>query len=109
MTKSIDFLLVGGGLASATAAETLRKKGAEGKIVIISAENSFPYHRPPLSKHFLLGKQKKEHILVLKESYYQDHKIDVILGAKVLAVHPESKVVETDQAGEFHFEKLLMA
>ncbi len=49
MTKSVDFLLIGGGLASATAAETLRKEGAEGKIAIISAENSLPYHRPPLS------------------------------------------------------------
>ena len=109
MTKSIDFLLIGGGLAIATASETLRKEGAEGKIVIISAENSFPYHRPPLSKHFLLGKQKKENILVLEESYYRDHKIDVILGAKVLAVHTESKVVETDLAEEFHFKKLLIA
>jgi Uncharacterized NAD(FAD)-dependent dehydrogenases len=59
MTKSTDFLLIGGGLASATAAETLRKEGADGKIVIISAEDSLPYHRPPLSKHFLLGEQKK--------------------------------------------------
>lgn len=109
MTKRTDFLLIGGGLASATAAETLRKEGADGKIVIISAENSLPYHRPPLSKHFLLGKQKKERILVHKESYYRDQKIEVILGTKALAVHPERRIVITDHAGEFHFKKLLIA
>jgi NADPH-dependent 2,4-dienoyl-CoA reductase/sulfur reductase-like enzyme len=101
MTKSVDFLLIGGGLASATAAETLRKEGAEGKIAIISAENSLPYHRPPLSKHFLLGKQKKEHIFVLKESYYREKEIDVALGTKALAVDPESKIVKTDKLGNF--------
>ncbi|MGH7909380.1 MAG: NAD(P)/FAD-dependent oxidoreductase, partial [Thermodesulfobacteriota bacterium] len=109
MTKSTDFLLIGGGLASATAAETLRKEGAEGKIVLISAESFLPYHRPPLTKHFLLGKTKKERIHVLKESYYREHKIEVLLGTRVLAVHPESKIVKTDNAGEFHFKKLLIA
>jgi NADPH-dependent 2,4-dienoyl-CoA reductase/sulfur reductase-like enzyme len=108
MTKSVDFLLIGGGLASATAAETVRKEGAEGKIAIISAENSLSYHRPPLSKHFLLGKQNKEHIFVLKESYYREKEIDVALGTKALAVDPESKIVKTDHAVEFHFDKRLM-
>lgn len=109
MKKSADFLLIGGGLASATAAETLRKEGADGKIVIISAENSLPYHRPPLSKQFLLGRQKKENLFVHIESYYRDQKIDLILATKALAVAPERKIVKTDHAGEFHFDKLLIA
>ncbi len=109
MTKRADFLLIGGGLASATAAQTLREEGAKGKIIIISAENSLPYHRPPLSKGFLLGKQKRESIFVLKENYYQKQKIDVVLNTKALVVHPESKIVETDHAGEFRYEKLLIA
>jgi NTE family protein len=109
MTGNADFLLIGGGLASATAAETLRKEGASGKIIIISAENSLPYHRPPLSKDFLLKDQKKERIFILKEDFYNENKIDVVLGTKVLAVHPKSKIVETDHAGEFRFKKLLIA
>ncbi len=48
----VDFLLIGGGLASATAAGTLRAAGAEGSIAILSAETTLPYHRPPLSKDF---------------------------------------------------------
>ena len=50
----VDFLLIGGGLASATAAGTLRNAGAEGRIAILSAETTLPYHRPPLSKDFLV-------------------------------------------------------
>ena len=43
----IDFLLLGGGLASVTAAETLRAEGAEGSIVILSADeaSSLPHAR----------------------------------------------------------------
>ena len=43
----VDFLLVGGGLASATAAETLRAAGAEGSIAILCGENTLPYYGPP--------------------------------------------------------------
>ncbi len=46
--KAIDFLLLGGGLAAATAAQTLRQDGAQGRIVIVSEESIAPYQRPPL-------------------------------------------------------------
>ncbi len=51
MIERVDLSLIGGGLASETTAETLRKEGAGGKIIIIFAENFSPYHGPPLSKH----------------------------------------------------------
>lgn len=44
--QEIDFLLIGGGLASAHAAETLRQEGATGSVQILSAEPTLPYHRP---------------------------------------------------------------
>ncbi|HSE83879.1 MAG TPA: FAD-dependent oxidoreductase [Thermodesulfobacteriota bacterium] len=108
-TNEVDFLLIGGGLASATAAETLRKEGAGGKITIISAESSLPYHRPPLSKGFLLRKHTRGLIFIHREDFYKENNIDVILGTTALSVHPEEKVVETDNAGEFSFKKLLIA
>ncbi len=53
MIERVDLSLIGGGLASETTAETLRKEGAGGKIIIIFAEkfSLYHYHRPPLSKH----------------------------------------------------------
>jgi NAD(P)H-nitrite reductase large subunit len=68
----IDFLLLGGGLASATAAETLRTAGAEGSIAILCAETTPPYHRPPLSKSFLLNGPDQTNILVHDEAFYRD-------------------------------------
>ena len=78
----IDFLLLGGGLASATAAETLRTAGAEGSIAILCAETAPPYHRPPLSKSFLLNGPDQTDILIHDEAFYQDREIDIHLGAR---------------------------
>ncbi len=50
--REVDHLLVGGGIASAVAAETLRLEGESGSILILSSEGLPPYYRPPLSKQF---------------------------------------------------------
>ena len=47
--REVDFLLVGGGLASASCASELRKRGAEGSILLVGREPEPPYERPPLS------------------------------------------------------------
>jgi NADPH-dependent 2,4-dienoyl-CoA reductase/sulfur reductase-like enzyme len=68
MTTEVDFLLIGGGLASATAAKTLRGQEAGGTVAILATEPLLPYHRPPLTKSFLLGKRSHASLLVLKEA-----------------------------------------
>ena len=103
----VDFLLVGGGLASATAAETLRAAGAEGSIAILCAETTPPYHRPPLSKSFLLNGDQTN-ILIHDEAFYRDREIDIHLGARVYRVDVESRTIETDR-DHFRFGKLLIA
>jgi len=104
----IDFLLLGGGLASATAAETLRAAGAEGSIAILSAETTPPYHRPPLSKSFLLNGPDQTNILIHDEAFYRDREIDIHLGTRVCRVDVESRTIETDR-DHFRFCKLLIA
>ena len=82
MRRHADFLLLGGGLASATAAEALRAEGAGGTILLLSAEDSPPYHRPPLSTEFLLGTQSKEQLQILNADYCREQLIEVVLGAR---------------------------
>ena len=105
----VDFLLIGGGLASATAAETLRAAGAEGGTAILSAEKTLPYHRPPLSKGFLLNGPDKTNILIHDEAFYRDRDIQIHLGARVRGVDVGSRIIETDADAHFSFRKLLIA
>ena len=107
--RMVDYLLLGGGLASATAAETLRLEGAEGSIVIVSAEDRLPYHRPPLSGRLLKSDAPLEPPLVLKEADYHARGIEVLCGVRAVRVDPVQHLVETDRAGTLAYRKLLIA
>lgn len=107
--RHADFLLVGGGVASAMAAETLRREGADGSIVILSAEQEAPYHRPPLSTRFLVSDPPPPTVFVLPPEYYREQEIDLLLGTRATAVDPKSQVVQTDTTGPIHYGKLLLA
>jgi NTE family protein len=105
----VDFLLVGGGLASATAAESLRAAGAEGSIAILCAESTLPYYRPPLSKEFLLKGPDQTQISIHDDSFYRDRDIEIHLGSRVRQVDVDSRTIETDGGDHFRFGKLLIA
>ena len=109
MDTHVDYLLLGGGLAAATAAATLRSEGATGTITMIASEDVLPYHRPPLSKGYLLRNQEVENFLVQPPGFYQDSAIDVRLGTRAVHVDARRSLVETDHAGSFHYRKLLIA
>ena len=107
--ETFDYLLLGGGLASATAAATLRREGAVGSIGILSAEDFPPYHRPRLSKQYLLGTSTEVDILVHPVDYYRQQNISLVLGVDVTAVDPSSQTVETNTGGSIEYGKLLIA
>ncbi|HBO1345087.1 FAD-dependent oxidoreductase [Pseudomonas aeruginosa] len=108
-TQHIDFLLIGGGLASAQAAQTLRQEGATGSILILSAEPGLPYHRPFLSKARLLGTADEARTLVHPASFYEDQRIDVALDTRAVAVDTTEQWVETSAGLRIHYGKLLIA
>src|SRR6266550_990513 len=96
-TRAVDFLLVGGGLSSATAAETLRLEGAEGSVVIVSAEHRLPYHRPPLSGRLKL-EEPREPPLVLGEEDYRARGIELLRGHR-RQLHRHGSVLGAAAAG----------
>ena len=107
--RSADFLLLGGGLASATAAETLREQGAEASILIVSQEPLPPYNRPPLSKRYLLGEIAAEDLHVLSTERYRELAVDLLLETSATSIDPKSHLVATDRGGDIRYRKLLIA
>ena len=67
------FVIVGGSLAGAKAAETLRKEGFGGPVVLVGAEAETPYERPPLSKGYLLGTADRESPRVHPADWYPEN------------------------------------
>ncbi|NIR36398.1 MAG: FAD-dependent oxidoreductase, partial [Actinobacteria bacterium] len=74
------FVIVGGGLAGAKAAETLREEGFDGRVVLLADEVEVPYERPPLSKGYLLGVEERASAQVHPESWYAEHDVELRLG-----------------------------
>lgn len=108
--RCIDYLLIGGGLASASAAETLRLEGAQGSIVIVGAEKRPPYHRPALSGSLMsAARRPPEPPPVLKAADYRAQQIELLSGVRVLGVDPALRVVQTDRAGPLAYRQLLIA
>ena len=63
------FVTVGAGQTAAVAARTLRRRGFDGRIVLIGDEPYAPYQRPPLSKEFLSGAENFESLLLLPQAW----------------------------------------
>lgn len=103
------YLLVGGGLASSSCAETLIKENASGAIGMFCMENFPPYHRPPLSKGLLLGYSSENDIWIHSSEFYLDNKINLMLNNRINKVDAEENIVIDANNNKYGFEKLLIA
>lgn len=107
--NSYTYIIVGGGLAGVSAIEGIRERDKDRPILLISNEEGLPYDRPPLSKKLWLGKKKVEDIFLHDRQFYDDNKVTLLLGTKVMAVDPDNKTVSDEKGNEYRYEKLLLA
>ncbi|MFE1247291.1 NAD(P)/FAD-dependent oxidoreductase [Streptomyces sp. NPDC058735] len=104
------FVIVGGGLAGAKAAETLRAEGFTGRVILICDERDHPYERPPLSKGYLLGKAERDSVFVHEPAWYAAHDIELHLGQTVDAIDRAARTVRFGEDGTVvRYDKLLLA
>ncbi|WP_284979767.1 FAD-dependent oxidoreductase [Arthrobacter sp. fls2-241-R2A-200] len=102
-------VIVGGGLAGATAAKTLRADGYDGGILLLGAEERIPYLRPPLSKEFLLGKANEDAVPVVPEGWYSEHDVELLLGSRAAGIDTAAHRVTTADGRVLPYSKLLLA
>ncbi|MBT7098120.1 FAD-dependent oxidoreductase, partial [Candidatus Poribacteria bacterium] len=104
------YLLIGGGLASACAAESIRERDADGSVMMIGREAYVPYHRPPLSKGYLVeGDWEPSDFSHHDEEWYEQNNVEFRGGVTVTAVDVESRQVSLSSGDSVAYEKLLIA
>jgi 3-phenylpropionate/trans-cinnamate dioxygenase ferredoxin reductase component len=108
MNTKPSFTIVGGGMAGAIAAQTLREEGFDGRITLLGQEPNAPYERPPLSKDYLQGKADRDSIFVHSQQWYAEHAVELSLGGPVTSLDPVSRTVTT-AARQLSYDKLLLA
>ncbi|GAU69876.1 ferredoxin reductase [Streptomyces sp. NBRC 110611] len=103
------FVIVGGGLAGAKAAETLRSEGFTGRVILICDERDHPYERPPLSKGYLLGKEERDSVFIHEPAWYAKAQIELHLGQPAVHLDPVAKTVRLGDGALIVYDKLLLA
>src|SRR6201999_2329387 len=101
------FVIVGGGLAGAKAAEALRAEGFDGEVVLFGSEPERPYERPPLAKGYLLGKDPRDSVFVHSAEWYAENDVDLRTGVTVAMIDPAAHLVTFD-GGTMAYDKLLL-
>jgi len=102
-------VIVGGGLAGAFAAQTLRDEGYTDPLIIMGEEPERPYERPPLSKGYLMGAQERDKVFVHPAGWYAEHDVALLTGVRAIAVDPSAHTLTTAGGDHLRYTKLLLA
>lgn len=103
------YVIVGGGVAAASAAESLRGDGFGGRIVVLGDETEAPYERPPLSKTLLRGELEPASVVLRAPDFYEKNQIELLLKTPVLELDLSKRSVRCADGQDVRFDKLLIA
>src|SRR6188472_2130277 len=106
--RKVDFLLVGG-FAAAHCATELRKRGADGSILLVGREPHAPYERPPLSKEYLRGESSEEDALVNPLGWYEENGVELLTETSVMSLDAEARTAKLQTMEEVEFGGALIA
>lgn len=105
----VDALLIGGGVASASAAAELRARGFDGSILLVTRELDAPYHRPPVSKALLTGDCERSELLVRAPEWWEQQGIELRTRAPVVSLDVDRRVAVLASKQEIGFQQALLA
>src|ERR1700749_2556726 len=100
-------VVIGGGASSAAAVAELRKQGFDGSLTLVSAENTVPYERPPLSKGFLLGTSGQGPV---KAAAWEERpSVELIFGSRAPRLDLAARTVILSSGAVLGYDQLLLA
>jgi len=107
--RSVDYLLIGGGMAAANCARWLREEGADGSILLVGREPDPPYNRPPCSKGHLQGKESREDTWFRPAAWWEEQDIELKTRTSVLKLDTADRTARLSTKEEVRFDKALIA
>lgn len=109
MPKSldVDFLIVGGGVAGTTAAETIRQH-ADGSILIVTEDRHPLYSRVRLPD-YLAGKIPRKKVFLKDEAWYRDKGIDLLREVSLEDLSPKERCARLSNGMTIQYDRALLA
>ena len=103
-----QYVIVGNGVAGATAADKIRALDPDGRITIFSEEPQAFYYRVRLPE-VVAGKVELGQITIHPQEYYRDKNMDLRLGRRIVSVDLNTRKVVDDNGDQTEFDRLLLA
>jgi 3-phenylpropionate/trans-cinnamate dioxygenase ferredoxin reductase subunit len=103
------YVTIGAGQTAAVAARNLRRRGFDGRIVLVGDEPYAPYQRPPLSKEFLAGTDTEDSLWILRPSWIADNDVEIVTGTRVAKVDAACGAVEFESGASLAADAVLFA
>jgi 3-phenylpropionate/trans-cinnamate dioxygenase ferredoxin reductase subunit len=107
--RKVDYLLIGGGLASANCARWLREEGAGGDVLLVGREPDPPYNRPNCSKGYLRGEESRDEPLFRPNEWWDEQSIELLTRTSVTALDAGARTATLSRKEEVAFERALVA
>lgn len=105
----VKYLLVGGGLASSSAAAAIRELDRDGSILLVGQEINRPYHRPPLSKEYLRRQRSRAELTTQPVGWFAERGVELRTGRRVAHLDTARQVATQDNGEEVTYDRLLLA
>lgn len=101
-------VIIGNGIAGASAAEAIRSLDSNATITFIAREEHLPYSRPMIGQ-VLAGATNFSQLPLRPPDYYQQLQADALIGHEAVAIDWDGHAVETDHGSRVPFDRLLIA
>jgi 3-phenylpropionate/trans-cinnamate dioxygenase ferredoxin reductase subunit len=107
--RRVDYLLIGGGLASGNCARWLREEGADGEVLVIGREPDPPYNRPECSKGYLRGEESREDTYFRPNDWWAEQGIELMTRTSVTGLDLGRRTAKLSSKEEIEFVQALIA
>lgn len=108
MTEQQTCIIIGASHAGAQLANSVRKEGWQGRILVIGDEAIAPYHRPPLSKALLMGDKTADQLEIFKPTVYDKANIEFLLNTRVASINRADKTITLEGGNTLTYDKLAL-
>jgi 3-phenylpropionate/trans-cinnamate dioxygenase ferredoxin reductase subunit len=105
----VKYLLVGGGLASSSAAQAIRGIDPDGELLLVGQEIVRPYHRPPLSKEYLRREKSRAELFTHGGDWFEHNRVALRTGRRAARLDTARSSVTLDNGEIIGYDQLLLA
>src|SRR3954467_15639233 len=106
-TLHVKYLLVGGGVASYSAARAIRARDPDGSVLLVGQEINRPYDRSALSKAFLRRQVAREALFAAEPGWFDQHRVDLRTGRQIANLDTARAAAALDNGEVVSYDRLL--